>query len=186
MAAKIKSIDNFLINRVKELRIAFNLFQKDLSRGINDNPNSNYVSLVENNNETTGYNDHQLNIFANIFSKKAEVMDEELLSRLGLKRKYSIADFYPDYPLDEEIVEKDIKFIPNTLKASGALFILVESKDDFLNDWHNSKEFSEYCNAKFNNNWTRDIFNGTLAYAHGKGLLERESEDSPKYRLKSE
>ncbi|WP_262250237.1 hypothetical protein [Parapedobacter soli] len=186
MASLIKSVDNFITNQVKEVRIAFNLTQKELSREINDNPESNFVSSVENNETTTCYSDHHLNVFATFFNALASTMTDNELEERGLKRNYSLIDFYPDCPIEEKLVEKDIKFIPNRLKASGALFILIESKDDFLIDWHNSMEFADYCNTKFNKNWTRDIFNGTLAYAHKKGVLDRESDDSPRYKLRKE
>lgn len=186
MASLIKSVDNFIINQVKEVRIAFNLTQKDLSEKINDNPESNFVSPVENNDTTTCYSDHHLNIFATFFNSLASTMTNSELEERGLRRNYSLADFYPDSPVEEKLVEKDIKFIPNKLKASGALFILIESQDAFLNEWHSSIEFADYCNSKFNRNWTRDIFNGTLAHAHKKGLLAKESEDTPRYKLRQD
>jgi transcriptional regulator with XRE-family HTH domain len=78
MAASLKSdIENYVSNKVKEMRIAHNLSQSELAVVLN--VSNGFIGQVESSNSPTKYNLDQLNQLAIIF-------------------KCSIKDFFPDEP----------------------------------------------------------------------------------------
>lgn len=180
--AKIKAIDNFVINSVKEIREKLEIGQEELSEQVYGSEGSNLVGAVES-EKSIGYNDHHLNAFANYFSAAASVLDEYIRQERGLKEKYEITDFYPENPMDDELIDKKIKKVSLDSYPSGALKLLAKEKDEFISFWRSIREITDHCNSRFNKKWTSNEFSGALAYAEKIGLFAREGENSPKYKL---
>lgn len=180
--AKIRAIDNFIINRVKELREKLEIGQEELSKRIYGDDGSNLVGSVES-DKPIGYNDHHLNVFANYFSSVAQSLDKYILLEKGLKEKYEITDFYPENPIDDILIEKYVTKLPLNTYPSGVLKLLSQEKDTFLRVWRTIREITDYCNSRFNKNWGSNEFSGALAYAEKIGLFAREGENSARYKL---
>lgn len=183
--AKVKAIDNFIANRVKEIRVLLEIGQEELSKEVYGEDGSNVVGTVES-KKPIGYNDHHLNAFANYFSAVAGGLEEYVRLERGLKDTYDVADFYPEEPLKDELVEKVIKKVSLDSYPSGTLQLLHQEKSKFMKQWRKIKEITDYCNSRYNQSWTTSEFSGALAYADKIGLFEREDENSPRYRLKEE
>ena len=180
--AKIKAIDNFLINSVKEIREKLEIGQEELSEEVYGSEGSNIVGTVES-EKPVGYNDHHLNAFANYFSAVARSLDEYIRQERGLNENYEITDFYPEKPMADELIDKKINKVSLDSYPSGALKLLAKEQDEFVKFWRSIKEITDYCNSRFNKEWGSNEFSGALAYAEKIGLFAREGENSPRYKL---
>lgn len=179
---KLKAIYIYIINEVKRIRINFGVTQLELSAEINDTPGNNLVGSAESNSTTISYNDHHLNVFANYFTYLASKLDDESLKENGLKKEYKIEDFYPQEPITESIVEKDIAHYPKGLFPSGAIFVLIEEKNVYLNEWRTIKEICDFCNKEFDKEWKQSDFTRILLDASSAGKIMRFNENIAKYK----
>ncbi|ERJ58989.1 hypothetical protein [Sphingobacterium paucimobilis] len=171
---QIFEIENYAINAVKEDRLALSITQKELARTINDNEESNFVGVAESNKNTTTYNVRHLQQFASLFNHIASQKTDEELFMLGARRNYHFTDYLPDKALNDILVEKNIVFIPNRLKASGALILLSEAKDKFIENWHTVREFCDYANSCYMQSWETSHFSSALEYAVKQGKFEKQ------------
>lgn len=162
---QIYEIENYAINTVKVDRIALGITQTELAECINETKNSSFVGLVESNSSKETYNIHQLQQFVNKFNSISALKTDEELELIGARRTYSLLDYLPTNAFEEKHINKEILFVPNKLKASGALFLLEEAKDTFIYEWHTVKEFVEYANLKFSQNWNSSHFSSALEYS---------------------
>lgn len=170
----ISCLHLFIINRIRSIRLELGLSQREVSRILYPDSDSNLLGRIESNLTTHKYTDENLNKLAKAFT---------LIAKQGqLNKKYTINDFYPPEPLEEKLVAKTIIEIPESLGQTGTLNLLLEKNDSFFMEWHSIKEITDYCNLFAKKNWETTDFTSIVDRAEKANKLIRKSEDEALFK----
>src|SRR5690606_36620160 len=146
------------------------LTQRDVSRYLNSESDNNILGAIESSYRSERYTDSQLNILVKEFS------------HLNSTRSYTIADFYPKEPINEELVPKILIELPERKGVTTALRKLLEENRDFAINWITTREIVEICNQTFNRKWISKDFTSAINNLIKAGWLERKSESEALFK----
>lgn len=173
---QVLPVTQFIIDRVREIRLELGLSQRDVSKFISPDSDSNLLGGIEGLKRNNGYTDHNLNIIAQGFTEHAlqllSELDEDAKKYSNIKSEYTIYDFYPKMPLSDIPQPKTKLEIPENTGPSGNLNAVLETKD-FLDQPRSIREITDYFNSFNNKNWKPNNLTSTLEYAVRKGKLKR-------------
>lgn len=173
---KISSIQLYIINTIKRIRINLGFSYKEIAEVLDIDPINNPLGAIEGKSSTAGYTDIHLNKLARAFTDKSH--------ELGFNVTYTLNDFYPPTDFEEKMVNKIIvKIEPKELGQTGTLQLLVEEENDsFFDDWHSAREIANYCGNKADKNWEAKDFTFVIEQAVKKGILIRKSENEALFK----
>ena len=174
--AFVLPVMQFIIDRIREIRLELGLSQRDVSKLINPDTDSNLLGSIEGLKRNNGYTDHHLNLIAHGFTQRAQQMLSELdanfIRQSNIKSQYTIYDFYPKETLGDIPQPKTKIDIPKNSGPSGTLNAILETKD-FFNQPHTIREITDYCNSFYNKDWKSNNLTSTLDYAVRKAKLKK-------------
>lgn len=165
----------YIIDAIRIIRLNLGLSQRDVSRFISPETDTNILGKIESPFKNASYTDQNLNLIAHGFSKRTQELLRETSKNSGefdIKSEYTVFDFYPKKPLGDSLQLKRRIEIPLNLGPSGILNAILETKD-FLDSPRSIREITDYCNSFNDSKWKSTNFTSTLEYAVRKGKLKK-------------
>lgn len=174
--AYILPVMQYIIDRVREGRLELGLSQRDVSKILSPDTDSNLLGGIEGLSRNNGYTDHQLNMIAQAFTQRAKQLlsdiSEDDIKYLKIKSEYTIYDFYPNVPLSDVPQLKSKIDVPTNTGPSGTINAILETKN-FFDQPRTIREVADYCNSFHDKNWKPNNLTSTLDYAVKKGRLKK-------------
>jgi transcriptional regulator with XRE-family HTH domain len=177
----------YIVKKVRTIRLELGLSQRDVSKIINPDTDSNLLGGIESPKHADAYTDHALNKLAIGFTARANEIFREYdtaeSNSIESKFDYTIHDFYPVEKLDDNLIPKTIEPIPKDMGPVGTLNAILETSD-FLVYPRTPKEVVAFANSITGKSWKDSDYNSTLDTAYRKGKLKRINTDALKYQKK--
>lgn len=172
--AFILPVVQYIIDRIREIRLDLGLSQRDVSKFMSPDTDSNLLGAIEGLSRNNGYSDQNLNMIAIGFTKRAKqiLSDTDSLKSSNIKFEYTLYDFYPKKPLSDVPQLKTRIDIPENVGPSGTLNAILETKN-FFDQSRTIREITNYFNSFNNKNWKSNNITSTLEYAVKKGKLKK-------------
>jgi len=166
----------YIIDRVRLIRHELGLSQREVSRFLSPDTDSNILGNIESIRTNNGYSDHNLGILAHSFTdyarKLLREMDKGAIANSHIKEEYTVFDFYPEKPLSDILQIKTKVELPEGISLTGTLNLILETKD-FLNHPRTIREITEYCNSFHDKNWKSNNITSTLEFFVKKSKLKK-------------
>ncbi|GGG18946.1 hypothetical protein [Pontibacter amylolyticus] len=150
---KITPTDQYIIDKVRMLRLEKEVSQKKLSEIISPSGDNSAVGKIESVSTTHKYTDHQLNLIANYFG-------------------CTVYDFYPANILNDTAQVKTRVTIPKGLGPTGIINALLE-EGKFFSVPRTIRETTDYCNAYYSESRPVTDYTAILERAVEKGGLKK-------------
>ncbi|HWW38051.1 hypothetical protein [Pedobacter sp.] len=169
----ISTIDQYIIDSVRTIRVNLDLSQKKLSSNLSHSQSTSLIGNVESIAISHKYTEPQLHELAHIFTEEAKRIKEKLNPDelpTDFQTEYTLYDFYPKESLPDVLVAKSRNIIINKIYPTGAIRSLMEDTE-FLNIPRTTKEVTQEANRLFEKKWNTTDFNSPLDRAVTKGDL---------------
>lgn len=137
---KIAPVEQYIIDEVRKIRLSLNITAENLSVKVSPSESIGFIGNIESAAKAATYTDHNLNIIAKIFSESAKELNSD-----GIKKDYTVYDFYPKEPLDDTPIIKTAYVTPVIPGPTNTLKRVIE-ETDFFDKARSLKEITEYCN----------------------------------------
>lgn len=170
---KISAVDQYIIDRVRLVRINLDISQKELSERISPSENNSLVGKAESTSTSHKYTDYHLHRIAFIFSQEAQRIKNQHpgdQKYTNFQTEYSLLDFYPEKALPDQLVIKSKNILDNRIFPTGAVRYLME-ETDFLKIPRTTREITEEVNKIFQQVWEPSDLGSPLDRATDKGVM---------------
>ncbi|SEB05036.1 hypothetical protein [Pedobacter hartonius] len=163
---KIFPVEQYIIDQVRKIRKALGITADQLSKAVSLSDSIGLVGNIESSAMAATYTDHNLNIIAKVFTEQAKKLKGK-----GVKKDYTVYDFYPKVPLnDTPIIKTNVK----DGRAEGptkSLYKVIGT--DFLDEARSARQITDFSNGLDNTDRKPSSFTSPLFLATDKGVLER-------------
>src|SRR5699024_5181829 len=121
---QISAVDQYIIDKVRSIRINLDLSQKDLSARISQSENNSLVDKAESPSTAHKYTDDHLCRTALFFSDDAKALKKETPADpiySNLQTEYTLLDFYPPTAVADHLVIKKRNVSDERIFPAGAV-----------------------------------------------------------------
>ncbi|CAM3951501.1 hypothetical protein SAMN06265348_104122 [Pedobacter westerhofensis] len=163
---EISPVEQHIIDQVRQIREALNMTAEALSKLVSPSGSGGLIGNIESSARPETYTDHNLNIIAKIFTRRANELN------VDHKKDYTVHDFYPRAALDDTPVNKRYLKPDRPAGPTKSLYRLT-NETNFFDQLRTLKEITTRLNEEQNEERKTSNYTSAINLLRKNNILER-------------